>query len=151
MGLPLRLLSAGALTLTLAGCQDARSDRPRTEGAWTFFQAGEQDSLLHDSDPFQVDSAWTAGDSLFLHLGFGGGCREHVFRPFCSDYAMYSNPPQVDIHIHHQGDQDPCKALLDRRAAFDLSPLEGRVGSSFILRIHDHDRDSVLLLPYPNN
>lgn len=150
MGLPLRILSAGALVLSLAGCQDAQPDRPRTEGGWTFFQAGEQDSLLRDSDHFLVDSAWVAGDSLILELQFGGGCRDHVFQPYCSAYVLESNPPQVDIHIHHLGGQDPCKALLFRRLAFDLSPLKDRVAPAFILRIHGHDRNSVLLLPYPD-
>ena len=65
------------------------------------------------------------GDTLYVAVGFGGGCEEHLFEICWPDKAfMESEPVQVGLEIWHGGTPDMCEAYLSETLEFDLSPLK---------------------------
>lgn len=144
-------LSIAAFVLCLQACQTSDpvplADYPEPV---PYVSRVEGDSLSKASDSFGIDSAWMEGDSLFLAIVHGGGCAEHDYALYASDYTLESLPPQVDIWFHHNGHGDLCKALLYRRVGFDMWNLRNRVQAYMTLRIHQHPsaEDSLLEVPY---
>ena len=63
------------------------------------------------------------GDSLRVSLSHGGGCGEHRFTLVATGPAMKSLPPKFPLTVLHESTGDPCRALISRELAFDLSPF----------------------------
>jgi hypothetical protein len=145
--MPRCLMIGTVFSLWLAACQSSGPSVPRST-SWSFLSRPEADTALKGSDPFRLDSARVEGDSLILFVAYGGGCRQHVFSPFSSDYVLKSLPPQVDLWFVHDADGDACEAFIHRRLAFDVRPAAEKLQGEGTLRLHAPG-DSLLLLPYP--
>lgn len=137
-----------ASTLALAACQatDNPGEGPKDDQNPSAFQVRQinkktADSVLKDSDPYRLDSASIEGDSLIVHVTFGGGCEEHVFTLYSSEYTYLSLPGGRDLWLHHEGNDDHCKARLYRRLAFSLGAIGGTEPGGF-LQIQRHPSDS---------
>jgi len=91
-------------------------------------------------DPFWLDGAKMNGDILTLSLSASGGCREHTYQLFMSpDALLESNPPQAELFIRHNGNDDPCDAIVFSEVSFDMSPisrLHGQPGT-IILNVNE--------------
>ena len=73
-------------------------------------------------DGFRMDSAYVDGDYLYLHVNYGGGCRDHDFKLF----RLPTNPRQpeeVELMLSHDANEDMCEAWLSRWLIFSLKPL----------------------------
>lgn len=141
------LLILGFTGLLLSGCQTSVSGDHDTE--WSFLSGPGSDSMLKTSDSFVVDSARVQGDSLILFVQYAGGCKEHAFTPYGSDYILKSEPPQIDLWFHHDANEDHCKALINRRLAFNVNAAAERLQGRGTLRIHSHPEGTPLPLQYP--
>lgn len=143
-----RTLTAAMLGMMLTACQ---TTDPTDSGstAWSFITISEADSILRTSDNFQVDSAKVQDDSLILFASYTGGCKEHAFTPYCSNYILKSNPPQIDLWFHHEANGDDCKALIHERLTFDLKPAVEMLQGKGTLWIQPHPEDALLNLQYP--
>ena len=134
--------------LLLQACQTSEPAVGGGDSTWSFIQRTTADSLERISDDFRLDSAALKGDSLILFVEYGGGCKEHVFTPYCSDYVLESFPPQIDLWFHHDANDDRCKAIIHQRLAFDVKPAAARLQGEGTLRIHGSG-DSILRVQYP--
>ena len=70
------------------------------------------------------EGGYIEGDKLFLTVGYGGGCEEHVFT-LCwpSQTFMESAPVQVGLEVLHNANNDMCDAYFFDPIEFDLTPL----------------------------
>jgi hypothetical protein len=151
------LVLGSALALAIAACQ--ATDNPKAEPTDDSHASALQvrqidrrtgDSLLQDSDPYRLDSARIEGDSLIVHATMGGGCREHVFTLYSSEYTYLSLPSGKDLWLHHEGNDDHCKALLYRRLAFSLGTILGTDPGGFVqFRRHPSDSGQPLMVRLP--
>lgn len=83
-------------------------------------------TALELCDTSAIDSVWVSnlavsGDNLTMEASFGGGCGEHEFRLCWGGDVMESEPPQVEVHLIHDGNGDSCEAELTEELSFDLS------------------------------
>jgi hypothetical protein len=74
-------------------------------------------------DETRTNKAAIDGDVLTLDLEFGGGCRDHDFQMISNGGFMESLPVQLRLFLRHDGNDDPCEALLHERVFFDLTPI----------------------------
>lgn len=71
------------------------------------------------------DVASIDGDTLFVTVGYGGGCETHEWSLCWPDQSfMESEPVQVSLEIFHGGPADMCEAYLTEELEFDLGPLK---------------------------
>lgn len=96
-------------------------------------------SLVRDGKPIGddmvgIESAGLKGDKLILDVVYGGGCRTHDFQLSWDGSILKSNPPQVVLSLTHNGNGDPCKALVIERLQFDLS-VELQSPEQYVLRV----------------
>ncbi|WP_375766292.1 hypothetical protein NR798_31940 [Archangium gephyra] len=92
--------------------------------------------------PITVRGSSVSGDTLWVRVMHGGGCRQHVYGLTWSGSFMESQPVQAHLQVTHNANQDFCRALLYRTLHFDLTPLKemhreqyGGEHGSVILRI----------------
>lgn len=107
-------------------------------------------------DPFRLHGATIDGDTLTLSVEASGGCRHHNYELFMSPGGFSKSiPPQADLYIRHDGDDDPCDSLVRADLGFDLSPVSelfGRPGP-IVLNIHGFFADvpgDPLRVTYPS-
>ena len=74
-------------------------------------------------DQATITEARVEGVTLLLSLQFGGGCAPQRFALVAGGEIAESNPPYTILRLAHDGNRDPCDALLTREVAVDLLPL----------------------------
>jgi len=116
---------AAVLLFSFAGCEVLESSPKRAP-------AGDRvtivDALTPDTapmDPVDIDSAWVANDSLYLQVGYSGGCADHDFRLYgmrtLSLVTVF--PPEGAMLLSHDANGDLCEAYLTEQIRFDITTL----------------------------
>ncbi len=77
-------------------------------------------------DPFVLNDAAIAGDTLSLNLSYAGGCARHEFTLVASESFLESDPVQLPLSLAHEANGDSCEAWLTQDYEFDLSLLRDR-------------------------
>lgn len=85
---------------------------------------------LHGQDPFVLNDAAIAGDTLSLNLSYAGGCARHEFTLVASESFRESDPVQLPVSLAHDANGDSCEAWLTRDYEFDLTLLRDRYRQS---------------------
>ncbi len=98
-------------------------------------------------DKYAVDSAKIENDILTLSVAYGGGCKTHYFYAYVQSAIMESNPPQINMYLHHFGNNDFCDAYIHQNLKFDLLPLAEyyrnfEPGGELIINIHEYRADT---------
>lgn len=94
------------------------------------------DRAAAEGTPCAIDSAFLRDDLLYLYVAYSGGCEKHTFTLYCTRGIYYSNPPQADVYLGHDGHGDTCEAYLHEQVIFDLSPLLPEYHNGLGLRLH---------------
>lgn len=81
---------------------------------------------LHGQDPFVLNGAAIAGDTLSLDLSYAGGCARHEFTLVASESFLESDPVQLPASLAHDANGDSCEAWLTQDYEFDLSLFRDR-------------------------
>ena len=89
-------------------------------------------------DQFTINSVEIRGDSVFVTVGYSGGCNPHNFKIVWGETFTETYPPQADILIIHDAAGDKCEALVTETLAFRIPELIGTVDyESIILNLHN--------------
>jgi len=89
------------------------------------------------SDAFSVLEATVDGDSLRVHLEYGGGCADHEFQLVQASPTLRSMPPKQPLRLIHQAHGDPCRALIREWRAFDVSSFQASPKGVTVLLLED--------------
>jgi len=89
------------------------------------------------SDAFSLLEATVEGDSLRVHLEYGGGCADHEFQLFQAGPTLRSMPPKQPLRLIHQAHGDPCRALIREWRAFDVSAFQASPRGVTVLLLED--------------
>lgn len=118
-----RNLSILTTALILTACDDPASpfigDDDTGSIVVDFFSDPERWPL----DPYVIDAATIAGDTLVLRIDYGGGCRTHAFALIAWNGWLESHPVQAGVVLAHEDRDDPCDAVVRSHLRFDLTPL----------------------------
>lgn len=83
---------------------------------------------------FNIDTAYTQGDTLFARVSYSGGCGDHTFSIEPNGPMHKSLPPKQPMRIVHRSDGDPCRAMIIEELKYDISEFRGTPrGTTFIL------------------
>ncbi|MBI5216286.1 MAG: hypothetical protein HY960_11085 [Ignavibacteriae bacterium] len=78
------------------------------------------DVMRHD---VSIDTAWIVVDTIYMRVGYSGGCKEHTFQLYALNYFAESNPPQAEVVLSHNSQNDRCRQFITDTLRFNLSPL----------------------------
>lgn len=62
------------------------------------------------------------GDSLIVHVQYGGGCKDHYFLPQQRVARTATGEVRADLWLFHRAEEDNCRALITQRVAVFVSP-----------------------------
>lgn len=69
-------------------------------------------------------TVWVDGDTLYVNVGYGGGCQEHEFTLYWNGLWAESAPPRTGVRLVHEGNDDFCEAAIGPQTLqFDLSSI----------------------------
>ena len=103
-----------------------------TLSVWSCKTAEKQAVLTEAS--FNIDTAYTQGDTLFALVSYSGGCGDHTFAIEPNGPMLKSLPPKQPMRIVHRSDGDPCRAMIIEELKYDISKFRGTPrGTTFIL------------------
>ncbi len=100
------------------------------------------DKISISTDHTNIQDAIVEGDLLMLDVVYGGGCEKHEFKLYGWKGITKSNPPQAEIFLSHNANNDVCDALIYNKLTFDLTPLKLHYrknyhqGGPLVLRIY---------------
>jgi hypothetical protein len=124
--LPL-ILSAG-----LIACDDDEPTGAQLEDGFILTTLVSQiDTSEWRQDPFTLLDTELSGDTLNLHVAYGGGCLDHEFALVISSSFMESDPVQTFALLSHDDDDDPCDAVVLTWLMADLTPLKQEWQASY--------------------
>lgn len=95
------------------------------------------------TDPFNVVSVVTEGDSLIVMAQYGGGCEVHEFSLMSNGLYLKSLPLQLNLTIEHKANNDMCRALLTQRLAFDIAAIKQKSSKEILLIINGDTENKV--------
>lgn len=101
------------------------------------------------SDDFRIQSLRISDTGLIINVIYGGS-KKHTFQ-LKADYTnIYeSYPPQIDMFLYHDADNDYAKKLFRDELLFDLTSFQDSLKeinpdiTSIILRIHKGNEKEV--------
>ncbi len=94
-------------------------------------------------DDFNIENSEIIGDSLILNVSYGGGCKQHIFSLYSNGSYLKSLPLQMELTLHHQANEDMCRAFLNQRLAFDIKGTRPVKGNELRI-ILNGNRDKIL-------
>jgi hypothetical protein len=111
-------------TTTTTGCDAVSASEPDAPEVQILdgFPHVLPDSIRQDS--FRIDTASVDGDLLRLDVSYEGGCAEHAFTLYSSEYLSESLPPHTNTFLSHDAGGDSCTETVREELTFDLSPLK---------------------------
>lgn len=75
-------------------------------------------------DPFEIDNIRVERNTMFVAVGYGGGCESHAFE-ICPEVSfLESDPPVAVLTMAHDANGDLCEAYLMEERPFDLTWLK---------------------------
>lgn len=83
----------------------------------------ETADLSQKTDAFQLIKMEQKRDSLLIEVRYGGGCREHEFQLVHLGAYKESMPPQLDVVLRHNANDDRCRALVTETLIIPLKEL----------------------------
>jgi hypothetical protein len=69
---------------------------------------------------------------------YGGGCAEHTFE-LVAGPMLKSLPPKQLLDVSHDAHGDNCRALLQTKIQFDLTPYRGSPRGITVIKIGDYE------------
>jgi hypothetical protein len=96
------------------------------------------DGTMPESASVNILKADVQGDLLKLTVQYGGGCEQHIFTLYTNGMYMKSLPPQISMQLHHEDNDDRCRALITETIAIDISSIRHGNKGPLIIRLQDY-------------
>jgi hypothetical protein len=96
------------------------------------------DGTMPESASVNILKADVQGDLLKLTVQYGGGCEKHIFTLYTNGMYMKSLPPQMSMQLHHEDNDDRCRALITETIAIDISSIRYGNKGPLIIRLQDY-------------
>ena len=84
------------------------------------------------TDPFDLNAAAIAGDTLAVEVSYSGGCAGHdLILVLANSFA----DSVLQVELAHNANRDSCEAWLTEEHLFNLTPIRNRFGEGSSGRI----------------
>lgn len=84
----------------------------------------ETANLNDETDRFQLVKMEEKNGWLLLEVNYSGGCRDHEFTLIHQGAYKESMPPQLDVLLAHNSNEDRCRAFITQKLAIPLKELK---------------------------
>lgn len=108
-------------------CDDGNSEDGDGCAAACTLEGG--DALKVCAQPYAMDQLFVVGakivaDTMIVDVEASGGCEPHEFAYCWDGLFLESFPVQIHTQISHDGNGDPCEAIVSETLEYDLTDLK---------------------------
>ena len=132
----------GILAIVLIACE---KDDPLVDNDWQVRFLSDYPDRETSLDGFSMDSIQIEGDSIFLYVGYSGGCEDHEFNLWVLDAGLDGDH---HLMLEHISNGDACEAYLTECLSFSLEPLQVLDNSKVSFWLRGSPQMSMLFGPY---
>lgn len=75
-------------------------------------------------NPVYIRTAEIINDYLVLSVSYSGGCEDHSFALNTRGDFSATYPPELKITFWHDAHGDRCRAMIDKKLWYDLTPVQ---------------------------
>jgi|GEM_PF-1175254 len=148
--LPCAITLAFALTLNACGSKSAASaeatETSANDSGKKPGKKGPKNKILpitvdpnantSETDNFSLYSAEIEDGYLKTIVNYSGGCKEHNFSMVTNGMWLKSNPPQLNLTLLHNANEDFCKAFIFDTLRFDMTNCVNPSVNKVVLRVN---------------
>jgi len=113
------------LVLGLTAVYALNEESDELESSTTNLIGTPIDLIISDSvelkDNFELEGISISGDYLLLSVSYSGGCQNHELNVLWDGELIKTFPPQVDLYLYHDSNDDLCKAKISEIFYLKLS------------------------------
>lgn len=98
--------------------------------------------FVKESDPIMnINAVEVRGNTMYIDLSYGGGCKTHTFEVIGSTVVAESHPPVRAIQLVHKANGDLCRAIVHQRLEIALENIayQQREGSEIYYTLEGWD------------
>lgn len=130
-----RLVALFLVSALLGACDSESSGSGAPDLVSGTVQVVDYDPSELEGDAFELLRARIEEGTLMIDVAYGGGCAEHDFGGYSPSANTLVYPPQLIVHIVHDGNGDRCRAYLNDTISLDVSALQLFTSGDFYLTV----------------
>jgi len=88
---------------------------------------------------YHINSFSVSDDVLTIELRYKGGCGQHDFSLYSNNMLKKSLPPQIDVYLEHQKENETCKEEITQTFKYDISAIKKPGNPVIILNLNSAD------------
>lgn len=122
------ILTASLLLMSCASKKNADSKSKKSDIEMSGFDIIQVKATVGQfakaSDPInEIDTVFIEGNTMYIDVVFGGGCKDHEFQLIGSLAIAKSYPPIRGIQLVHKANEDNCRALVRKRLEVNIEEI----------------------------
>ena len=96
----------------------------------------------------QIIKSRIEGNTLFLKIGYSGGCEKHNFKVIGNPMISKSLPPIRNIELVHLNSGDTCREYIEQQLIIDISDLAYEKENGSIIKLQFSGIEEMLMFTY---
>lgn len=88
---------------------------------------------------YRIKSYSIEGNILSIEVSYRGGCGQHNFELYSNGLLKKSLPPQIDVYLEHQKENETCSEDIKQTLKFDIAALKNTNYDLIVLNINSAD------------
>ena len=96
----------------------------------------------------QIIKSRIEGNTLFLKIGYSGGCEKHNFKVIGNPMISKSLPPIRSIELVHLNSGDTCREYIEQQLIIDISDLAYEKENGSIIKLQFSGIEEMLMFTY---
>ena len=96
----------------------------------------------------QIIKSRIEGNTLFLKIGYSGGCEKHNFKVIGNPMISKSLPPIRSIELVHLNSGDTCREYIEQQLIIDISDLAYEKENGSKIKLQFSGIEEMLMFTY---
>jgi len=97
------------------------------------------ENIQKRGDRTSISRMEVLGDFLSINVSYSGGCEEHEFQLITDGRYSATYPPEIEVVLRHDANNDRCRSYIDETLFFDLKPLQYDGTTRIVIRLTNND------------
>jgi len=98
------------------------------------------ENLQRFGDRLSIGYIEVLGDYLAVDVSYSGGCEEHNIDLVTNGKFTATYPPEIELAIKHNANQDYCRSIVDEKLYFNLEPIRYNGTTRIVMRLNNNNR-----------
>ena len=99
----------------------------------------------------QIIKSRIEGNTLFLKIGYSGGCEKHNFKVIGNPMISKSLPPIRNIELVHLNSGDTCREYIEQQLIIDISDLAYEKENGSKIKLQFSGMEEMLMFTYTSD